>query len=340
MNNYTLELIHIGIRNFGTVYKAIRCSDSLKVCVKISKDVLQETDRKMVENEAHVMEQVSHPNILKYIESFWHGKTFCSVMEFADGGSLQEKIDQKFDEYKILQILVQLLEGLKFLHNKRICHLNLKPKNILFVKGILKIADFSMAKVIERTMNSILSFDGTDSFMSPEMFVDGIHGMSSDIWSAGIIAYYLAAQKLPFESKDPNKLKDLILNSELPSLPTTFPNEFRGIVASMLLKNHLMRPTADNLLVSIRQNLTPFGSDSFKCILNFFSQFHFHDFIKHCQFKTYSKYHEDSFGLFSHRFRSYIWLETNKFFQISFTQSKIVLKAYLIKCPKIRFPLS
>jgi serine/threonine protein kinase len=260
-------------------------------------------------------------------------------MEFADGGNLQERIAQKLSETEILNILFQLLEGLKYLHSqKKIFHGDLRPANILFVNGQLKIADFKMAKRIEKTMESQVTFKGTLNFMSPEMFIKKQGGMPSDIWSTGVIIYYLSAKKLPFISEDFDTFRDLILSSEPPPLPTEFTNKFRKLILSMFNKSPVLRPTAENLLKSMHQDF-PQSSSVFiseNNILDIFSQLQFYDFIKLCHFEANSHYLEGNFRLFSHSFRNNILLKTNKFYHIFFHQNIISLKSYSIQSPKTR----
>jgi serine/threonine protein kinase len=69
-----------------------------------------------------------------------------------------------------LEIPVLLLEGLEYLHDKKIFHRDLKAENILFAKGQIKIADFGIAKAMDKTMSSQIYFGGLLPFMPPEMF--------------------------------------------------------------------------------------------------------------------------------------------------------------------------
>jgi serine/threonine protein kinase len=168
-------------------------------------------------------------------------------MEFSNCGSLQEQVEQKLGEQQILEILVQLLEGLKYLHQHKLFHRDLKPANILFVNGIVKIADFGTARSIDKTVASEVTQGGSQPFMPPEMFLNKKRGLLSDVWSAGVIVYYLATQKLPFDSED------AIKNSEPAPLPNTFTTEFKDLIRNMLNKNILYRPSAETLLSTIFQ---------------------------------------------------------------------------------------
>jgi serine/threonine protein kinase len=336
MQGYNINPIPLGIDSFGTTMKAVRISDSLDVCLKISHDITNEFDRKLFENEAEMMNKISHSNIIRYVESFWFQKKFCIVMEFADRGNLQEKMTQKLNDTEILNILVQILESLKYLHSKNIFYPDLKPSIILFVKGKLKLSNFGVTK----TISSQFVFNQAKQFMAPEMFLENKRQLKFDIWSVGVIIYYLAAKKFPFDSQNEKELEQLILETDPMPLPATFASNFRNIILSMLNKNTLLRPTTEKLLNTIHQEFLHLFSSNFDCnILRLFSQLHYHDLLKIYHFDTDSISHESSFDLFFHNFRNDIWLNLNIFYQISLNQNKMILKSYSIQSQKAKYSL-
>jgi serine/threonine protein kinase len=110
------------------------------------------------------------------------------------------------------------------------------------VNGQLKIVDFGFDKPIQETIDLKVIQRGSYSFCSPEMLFTKKQYFSSDIWSVGVIIYYLANQKMPFDSFD------AILNSDPAPLPTTFTNEFNSLVSRMMDKNCLTRPNTETFL--------------------------------------------------------------------------------------------
>jgi serine/threonine protein kinase len=88
------------------------------------------------------------------------------------------------------------------------------------------------------------------------MFSNTFRGILSDKWSVGIIAYYLAAQQLPFNPKDPHILKQLILYSEPQWIPNSFTTNFRSFFMATLNKNPLYHSTAHNLLISFHRDFS------------------------------------------------------------------------------------
>jgi serine/threonine protein kinase len=199
--------------------------------LKLSLDVFNKKERIQFENESKVMKQIDHPNLIKFYSCFWDKKKFCVVQKFVDGGSLQDKVEEHFTERKIIDILIPLLTGLQYLHSQKIIHKNLKFQNILFLKnGQLKISDFGFDNYSRNLLELNSSVTVTIFFMSSEMFSNGLHTTSSDIWSAGIIAYNLATHKFPFYSDNFENLKQIIFESEPKPLPIKFTSKFRDIL--------------------------------------------------------------------------------------------------------------
>jgi serine/threonine protein kinase len=179
------------------------------------------------------------------------------------------------------------------------------------------------------------------------MFLNKKRGLGSDIWSAGVIVYYLATQKLPFDSTE------AILKLEPAPLPNTFTDEFKSIIFGMLNKNILFRPNAETILTKIFQDFPQIeisiapknivlsrNAEPRSGILNYFTKVCYHDFLKLCRIETDSKYHEHSFQLFSNSDRDFVALENNAFSQITFHNNMIVVKSYSMQSGKGCFPVS
>ena len=129
-------------------------------------------------------------------------------MEYLKGHDLNKIINLKkytgFEEKDMSKIIQQLLKALSFIHSKGIVHRDIKPDNILFSNkkdySTLKLIDFGLATT-KRDRKSV----GTPYFMSPEM-IKGDSCPKSDIWSVGIIVYYMLTEKYAFyENKQANE---------------------------------------------------------------------------------------------------------------------------------------
>jgi len=122
--------------------------------VKLGK--LNDKEKDNALNEVRILASLEHPNIVAYKEAFFEEstQTLCIVMEFADGGDLQSKInDLKRDckhmkEEDIWSTLYQMLIGLQALHNYKIVHRDIKCANIFLTKsGMAKMGDLNVSKI-------------------------------------------------------------------------------------------------------------------------------------------------------------------------------------------------
>ena len=163
--------------------------------------------------ESEVHKKLNHPNIVKLYETIpLEGDSFCSILEYCNGSDLATylKKNKALTENEAKIIIYEILKGIKYLHedfdqNTRIIHYDLKPQNILFHNGCLKITDFGLCKIMDILQNSEnmeLTFKGggTYWYLPPECFETGFSRINHkvDIWSVGVIFYELVFGKKPF----------------------------------------------------------------------------------------------------------------------------------------------
>ncbi|OAA80862.1 protein kinase [Akanthomyces lecanii RCEF 1005] len=149
--------------------------------------------------EAEIMNQLRHENILRLIDS-----DFSSIptlyLEYCPGGTLSD-IENQLSAGEILEVLQQSLAGLSFAHGLGVAHRDLKPENILVLSRNplqIKIADFGLAKNIAR----LQTWCGTPDFMAPEIWTGKGYTGAVDIWALGALVYELLFGYL-FMSRDP-----------------------------------------------------------------------------------------------------------------------------------------
>lgn len=101
------------------------------------------------------MQQLNHCYVVRYIESFVKEKSVCIVMEYAENGDLQKYLERRkienrpLSEEQVIEWFIQLLLGLKYIHEKKIVHRDLKPDNIFISSdNELKIGDFGISKLM------------------------------------------------------------------------------------------------------------------------------------------------------------------------------------------------
>ena len=132
-------------------------------------------------------------------------------MEFADDGDLNSKIQKYrktgsiFPESLIWSYTIQMVQGLKALHDCKIMHRDLKSANIFLMKnGTCKLGDLNVSKVVK--MGMLRTQTGTPYYASPEVWNDSPYSYKSDLWSIGIVVYELCALRPPFKGKNMDDL--------------------------------------------------------------------------------------------------------------------------------------
>ena len=210
---YNPSTDRLGKGGFGEVFKAYDTYRDRWVAVKMAK---VETDHESVRlsKEVDMVNKLpAHPNIAYYEECYtfssFAGEYDFGILQYYEAGNLQQLIDNNNLTFAQKQnLLTQLLEGIGFLHGQGIIHRDLKPANILIVKRgeeyIPKITDFGISKKLDVNKSSIfgnsLAGAGTLSFASPEQLGGTTIRKNTDLWSFGVIAYWLLAGELPFNT--------------------------------------------------------------------------------------------------------------------------------------------
>ena len=179
----------------------------------ILKKIYIETKEEMnqTENEAKILKNLEHKNIVKYYESFNDNKFFFIIMEYCSNRDLKNfiekyKSDNKFIDQSIINsIVLDICSGLKEIHKNNIIHRDLKPENIFISKdNIFKIGDFGISKKLEGTKHAKTGGIGTMSYMAPELLNGQKYDNKVDIWALGCIIYELFTLEQCFDFNDSN----------------------------------------------------------------------------------------------------------------------------------------
>ncbi|CAM9437057.1 unnamed protein product, partial [Laminaria digitata] len=202
-------------------------------------------------------------HILELIDVFVtkSNSTLSLVVEYMDGGSLQDLVDKGGcqDEGTLAHMSLQTLRGLAFVHACKLIHRDIKPANVLLnTKGELKIADFGLARTLAGTGEAAVkslhrahTFVGTVTYMSPERINGDSYSFSSDVWSMGMMLLTTALGKLPLETKNGYwGVLHSIRDADAPTLPKdgSWSPEFREFIALCLEKDPARRPDCSTLM--------------------------------------------------------------------------------------------
>lgn len=199
----------IGQGGMGVVYKAHCMATGQTVALKVLAPEYAQDKHflKRFFREATNMEAVDHVNIAKFLELGHESMTYFIAMEFVDGPSLEDYLQDKdlLPEVAVVELVIQIAEALNALHLKNIIHRDIKPGNVLMAPGgVCKLVDFGLTKrPTDKRLTQTNIFFGTASYMSPEQARGTPEpDIRSDIYSLGVLFYFLCTGDLPFDGDD------------------------------------------------------------------------------------------------------------------------------------------
>ena len=241
LNNYKY-IKTIGEGTFGKVKLAIHTLTGEKVAIKIlqKKLIKDKNEYNRIEKEIKYLKLFNHPNIIQIYEVIESSSSFYIIMEYAQGGELFNYIveKEKLTEKETSFYFYQIIQGVKEIHNKKICHRDIKPENLLFTKNkILKIIDFGLSSEYEEFLTTPC---GSPCYASPEMIKGKkYNGLSIDLWACGVILFAMLCGYLPFDDKNNKELFKKIVECRI-----DYPQEDEVILSenSLDLINKILNP--------------------------------------------------------------------------------------------------
>ena len=234
-----LEIVSpLGRGAYSIVYKVKnRVSNefyALKIVNKQKANISRVSKR--IENEIALQSSLSHPNIVKLLKSFEDNENFYLLLELCPGGELFSylKSSGKLDEEETKKLVLDIVEGLSYLHSKNILHRDLKLGNILLsADRTAKIADFGLAAQLTDLSEERSTLCGTPNYISPEVITRKPYGLASDLWSLGCIIFACLTGHPPFDSPSIQdtllKLRDMNLH-----LPKDLSLEAKDLIQDLL----------------------------------------------------------------------------------------------------------
>uniref|UniRef100_A0A4W5PI88 Striated muscle enriched protein kinase a n=1 Tax=Hucho hucho TaxID=62062 RepID=A0A4W5PI88_9TELE len=199
----------------------------------------QET-KKSILQEYEILKSLHNDKVMTLHEAYVTPRYLVLVAEYCTGKELLHSLIDRFrySEDDVVCYLVQILQGLEYLHNRRILHLDIKPDNVMVTNlNVIKIVDFGSSQNFNPlSLKQYNSGLGTLEYMSPEMVKGDVVGPPADIWSLGVLTYIMLSGRLPFQDKDPHQTETKIQMAKFD--PTKlYPNVSQS--ASMFLKKML-----------------------------------------------------------------------------------------------------
>ena len=253
---YRLDRV-LGVGGVGVVYEAFDTKLRRTIALKLLKPEFaeHETMRPRFEREAATMASLVHPNLVMVLDYGLQDGTPYIVMELLSGCTLRADLDAApISEQRARDIVMQLLQGLSYAHQRGIAHRDIKPGNIVLqehptLEQQVKILDFGFAKIFSES--SSLPSDGavltragtafgTPTYMAPEQVAVGDMDARTDVYAVGVMLYEMLAGVPPFQGGLSELLRKHLI-AEVPSIEASCPNaqaspEFESLLKKAMAK--------------------------------------------------------------------------------------------------------
>ena len=232
---------------------------------EIYKDLLREIE---------LFSTIKHPNTVQFlgVSVDYHKNLVYLLMEKIEGETLKHKLifNKLKNKYKIIK---QLIKTINFLHkcNPPIIFRDLKPENIMIDNhGNLKLIDFGLARYMPNNDNYKLTGNtGNDRYMSPEVFFNKNYNLKADIYSLGLIIYYILTNNQPFIGYSRENLSYFLNNKTEFNLDLVKDKSTKNIIQKCIKKDQNYRCDINFLI----ENINIFKKKEIK--FNFFRHFYF-----------------------------------------------------------------
>lgn len=232
----------LGTGQYGQVYRG-RCLETQTI-VAIKELSLKTTSTTRFIRELRALSRNQHPNLVNLIGLEYSPQGRYLIMDYCDRGTLREVIEDSQSMSLALKVnlILDILSGLRYLHQLGICHCDLKPQNILLSQGrdrlYARLGDLGSAisrdlLITEQGFSEPNALPGSPAYMAPERFY-GEFSFATDLYSVGVILYELIVGDRPFLGP----IQDLTRGhlSETLQLPAELPFLFRQLIQKALQK--------------------------------------------------------------------------------------------------------
>ena len=198
---------------------------------------------------------VDHPNIIRYFESYEDDRYIHIVQELCLGGDLLDRFaySAPFSEETVSRLYKKIFSAVNHIHSIYICHRDIKPENFLFTTkdpdAEVKMIDFGMSNKFGHGSEELSTMVGTPNYLAPEV-LSARYGKECDVWSLGVMLYYLLSGTLPFEGQNIGETFKRISLAEFDfSKPEwlNYSSEVKDLISRMLVSDPSRRislPTA------------------------------------------------------------------------------------------------
>ncbi len=249
----TYELTkELGRGGAGIVYEGYDPSTKKNIALKVANKLSFKTPKsikhfeKIFFNEAHIVGQLTHPNIIKIFDAGVEEDVFYFVMELVPGGNTLKSYchpDRLLSYQQIIDIIYKCADALNYAHKEGVIHRDVKPTNILLTEEMdVKFCDFGNSHLASGVTDTTMptGFIGSPRYMSPEQAQEDVVTNQTDLFSLGIVLYELLTGCHPFATDSFSRLIYKITNEPPPPLKQfrpDIPEIFEKIIYRLLQKD-------------------------------------------------------------------------------------------------------
>ncbi|PON82515.1 Serine/threonine protein kinase [Trema orientale] len=248
----------LGAGEFGRTFLCVEKATGKEYAFKSieKRKIISDVDAEDVRREIQIMHHLAgQPNVISIKEAYENAEAVCIVMELCEGGDLSEAIcwGRNYGDRKAATLTRKIVEALEACHSLGVMHRDIKLDNFLFVNweddAPLKIIDFGLS-VFFKPEDKFSDVVGTPYFVAPEVFKKR-YGPEADVWSAGVILYFLLSGSLPFKGDSEEEIFKMVLHDHLDFSSDPWPSISEGakdLVNRMLDKEPSRRISAHDIL--------------------------------------------------------------------------------------------
>jgi len=238
----------IGRGKFAVIRK---CSSKVSGDTFAAKMVKYDEDTiEITKKEFEIWRDLNHDHLILLHDAYLVRKYLILVCDLVKGVSILDYLSRfdRLTENEVANCVRQLLFGLEYLHHHDICHLDVKPSNMIMRGATLKLIDYGSSRKIQTKGGEVVEAVGTAEFMAPETINFEPVTNHTDMWSVGVVTYTFLSGISPFATDDEDETMACISALDYRFEPSAFASiteEAKTFIKSLIIRIPEKRPSAD-----------------------------------------------------------------------------------------------